>query len=237
MHRIISLFTVLALRSVVARDGPEVQLVGGKVRGVTTAGSGSFFLGLPFASPPVGQAGRWMPPQPLDPWSGTLDASKFKPACAQVHDWTGQPEKPSEDCLYLDVYTPHSSFGDDLRADPLAVVLFIHGGGFTGGDSAGGMIGPNGPVPGVPGSERFNGTYMAEAQQVIVVSVNYRLGVFGFLGSKELDGRSSSVLGRSYGTGNYGVQDQRAAMAWTQVRSIPYDAHPAHLLTRNTHTR
>ena len=203
------------LLATVSSDGPEVQIETGEVRGVT-AGSGSFFLGLPFAAPPIGN-NRWMPPQPAAPWTETLDASTFKPPCAQANDWTGQPGLPSEDCLYLDVYTPYSRFDRDAlaAAKPLAVVLFIHGGGFTGGDSAGGKIGPSGPMPGVPGSERFNGTYMAAAQNVIVVSVNYRLGAFGFLGSKELNGRTTTALGHDYGTGNYGIQDQRLAMEWT----------------------
>jgi para-nitrobenzyl esterase len=114
---------------------PTVQLEGGKAAGVATAGAGAFFVGLPFAAPPVGLKGRWMPPRPLPPWTGTLDATDFKPACAQTNDWTGQPEpsipgggQGSEDCLYLDVYTPMLA-----PKEPLAVLLFVHGGGFTGG--------------------------------------------------------------------------------------------------------
>ena len=77
---------------------------------------------------------------------------------------------------------------------PLAVVLFVHGGGFVGGDSAGGML------PGTD-SVKFNGTYMAVAQQVVVVSVNYRMGVFGFLGSRQLSARTHGG-----GSGNFGIQ-------------------------------
>ena len=199
---------------------PVVQLPGaGKARGVGTANGGAYFLSLPFAAPPVNEK-RWLPPLPVRPWPGTLDATAYKPACAQAADWTGQPEpsipgggQGSEDCLYLDVYSPSLQA---QKAGPLAVALFIHGGGFTGGDSAGGKIGPGGALPGVPFSTRFNGTFMAEAQQVVVVSVNYRLGIFGFLGSEQLAARTTSALGKPMGTGNYGIQDQRAAMAWVQ---------------------
>ena len=197
-------------------SAPVVKLEGaGKVRGARTANGGAYFLSLPFAAPPVKEK-RWLPPQPVTPWSDTLDATTFRPACAQVNDWTGQPEpsipgggQGSEDCLFLDVYTP--SLPQDETIKPLAVALFVHGGGFTGGDSAGGKIGPGGPHPGLPYSTRFNGTYMAEKQRVVVVSVNYRLGIFGFLGSKELSARTDG-----YGSGNFGLQDQRAAMAWVQ---------------------
>ena len=160
---------LISLMLVVACDSaPEVELQGaGRVRGVATANGGAYFLSLPFAAPPVKEK-RWLPPQPVPPWSGTIDASTFKPACAQAADWTGQPEpsipgggQGSEDCLYLDVYTPSLRAG--AAGGPLAVLLFVHGGGFTGGDSAGGKIGPGGPVPGVPYSTRFNGTFIAEA--------------------------------------------------------------------------
>ena len=261
MRIIATTFWAVLASAVVAAERsatPVVELEGdGKARGVGTADGGAFFLSLPFAAPPVDEK-RWLPPLPVRPWQGTLDATAFKPACAQAADWTGQPEpsipgggqchrtdrphrilgrfvvgegilfahnelalwspclfvagQGSEDCLYLDVYSPSLR----PRKGPLAVALFVHGGGFTGGDSAGGKIGPGGPLPGVPYSTRFNGTYMAAAQQVVVVSVNYRLGLFGFLGSKQLAARATSALGTPAGTGNFGIQDQRAAMAWVQ---------------------
>ena len=213
---------------------PVVQLMGaGKVRGVGTASGGAYFLSLPFAAAPVKEK-RWLPPLPVPPWPGTMDVMAFKPACAQGADWTGQPEpsipgggQGSEDCLYLDVYTP------SLQATrgPLAVVLFVHGGVFTGGDSAGGKIGPGGPLPGVPFSTRFNGTFMAEAQQVVVVSVNYRLGIFGFLGSQQLAAHAASaLLGKPMGTGNYGIQDQRAAMAWVAKHIAAFGGDPSRVM-------
>ena len=91
--------------------GPVVQIEGGKARGVRMSGGGSYFLGLPFAAPPTKQL-RWQPPQPVKPWGPqeVIDASTFKPACAQLHDWSGRTDS-SEDCLYLDVYTPKDNFG------------------------------------------------------------------------------------------------------------------------------
>ena len=136
MRRTLALASALLLAGS-ASAAPTVQLEGGKAAGVATAGASAFFVGLPFAAPPVGVTGRWMPPRPPPPWTGTLDATDFKPACAQTNDWTGQPEpsipgggQGSEDCLYLDVYTPTLA-----PKEPLAVLLFVHGGGFTGGAS------------------------------------------------------------------------------------------------------
>ena len=113
-------------------------------------------------------AKRWMPPTLPQPWHTTLDASRYKPACAQAGSGGQQPHgagPSTEDCLYLDIYTPADLSA--AGAPKLAVVLFVHGGGFMGGDSSGG---------GGPGGT-FNGTYMAAAQQVVVVSVNYRMCV------------------------------------------------------------
>lgn len=176
---------------------PIAKLDGGTLEGIR-AGTVSQFLGVPFAQPPVG-AKRWMPPELPAPWHTTLDATQYKPACAQ-----GGDAPSSEDCLYLDIYTPVDL--GDAGAVKLAVVLFVHGGGFRGGQSSGWPTG----VPLAAGGGTFNGTYMAEDQQVVVVSINYRLGIFGFLGSKDLSVRTGGS-----GSGNFGIQDQRRAMEWT----------------------
>jgi para-nitrobenzyl esterase len=155
---------LLALAPLGSAAPPVAKLDGGELRGLR-AGSVSQFLGVPFAQPPTGDR-RWRPPTLPEPWPTPLDATQYKPACAQGGNAQQAPGAgPSrEDCLYLDIYTPASLDGA-ATAPKLAVVLFVHGGGFMNGDSAGG---------GGPGGI-FNGTEMAAAQQVVVVSVNYRM--------------------------------------------------------------
>eukprot|EP01046_Picozoa_sp_COSAG06_P062531 COSAG06_NODE_14148_length_1184_cov_1.280184_1_plen_250_part_10 len=156
---------------------PIAKLDGGTLEGIR-ANNVSQFLGVPFAQSPHG-ARRWMPPAPYPPWHTTLDATQYKPACSQG----GGGPSSSEDCLFLDIYSPVDL--DDPGAAKLAVVVFVHGGGFRSGQSSGWPTG----VPLAEGGGTFNGTFMAKAQQVVVVSINCRLGVFGFLGSKELSAR------------------------------------------------
>ena len=226
----LKLFVLKALvASMVAQ--PVVQLQNGKARGVSMVSGGTYFLGLPFAAPPTKHL-RWQPPQPLKPWTHIIDASNFRPACAQLHDWSGRTDN-SEDCLYLDVYTPKDNFDMNWQREgptsPYAVLLFIHGGGFTSGDSAGpASRDKNGTQ--VPGSVLFNGTYLSQKHDVVVVSINYRLGVFGFLGSKELEQRTLNTYGKSAGTGNYGIQDQRAAMKWVQDNIAAFGGDPNRVL-------
>ena len=226
----LKLFVLKALvASMVAQ--PVVQLQNGKARGVSMVSGGTYFLGLPFAAPPTKHL-RWQPPQPLKPWTHIIDASNFRPACAQLHDWSGRTDN-SEDCLYLDVYTPKDNFDMNWQREgptsPYAVLLFIHGGGFTSGDSAGpASRDKNGTQ--VSGSVLFNGTYISQKHDVVVVSINYRLGVFGFLGSKELEQRTLNTYGKSAGTGNYGIQDQRAAMKWVQDNIAAFGGDPNRVL-------
>ena len=131
---IAAIFVAAAGASVVAGDSaPVVQLQGaGKVRGVGTARGGAYFLSLPFAAAPVNEK-RWLPPLPVPPWPGTIDASAFKPACAQAADWTGQPEpsipgggQGSEDCLFLNVVAPAAH----NPAASFPVVVYLHAGEF-----------------------------------------------------------------------------------------------------------
>ena len=124
------------------------------------------FLGVPFAQPPVGDL-RWRGPAPEKPWNGTLPADQIKPACMQNKPWS--PEPMSEDCLYLNVFAPSAP-----SPTPRATIVWVHGGGFMEGDTRGGMYN---------GVALFNGTYNAQRHGVVVVSVSYRLGIFGFLGT------------------------------------------------------
>ncbi|MFZ3566407.1 carboxylesterase/lipase family protein [Streptomyces sp. BH097] len=143
------------------------------------------FQGIPYAAPPVG-AKRWQPPAPAASWTGTRSATSPGPRCMQPGDGSGDSGPGmSEDCLYLNVYTPAHRTGR-----PLPVMFWIHGGGFSTGSG-----------------DAYDGSQIAEANNVVVVSINYRLGAFGFL---DLPGLSER------GAGNYGLLDQQAALRWTQ---------------------
>ncbi|MFD0689207.1 carboxylesterase/lipase family protein [Actinomadura fibrosa] len=152
----------------------------GLVTGASTGGVEKF-LGIPYAAPPVGSR-RWQPPAPASPWTGARSATTYGPHCLQGAN--GAASGMSEDCLYLNVFTPAR------RANrPLPVLFWIHGGGFS------------------SGSGDIDGSQMARTQNVVVVSINYRLGVFGFLALPGLSGR---------GAGDYGLLDQEAALRWTR---------------------
>lgn len=159
-------------------DGVVVELPGqGAVRGVQLPGSRHWY-GIPFAAPPLG-ALRWRAPQPHVPWAGVRDASQPQPQCMQSSPgWRGT--SMSEDCLYLNVFAaPHDA--NTLRP----VMVWIHGGGFNGGDA-------------VQGRGLFNGSHLVASQDVVVVTLDYRLNAFGFLGSAHLRDEDGS-------TGNFGM--------------------------------
>lgn len=184
------------LGAAVASAGPVVETSSGVIEGIAVGDVG-VWRGIPFARPPVGDL-RWRPPQPADPWSGILDASEFRHSCMQNPDfymgWPQPAETMSEDCLYLNVYGPLAK--PDVTKP---IMLWIFGGSFQGGG----------------GNEtRLNGTWdvALTGGELVVVTFNYRLGVFGFAASNKL--RSRDPLG---GTGNYGILDQRMAMQWTQA--------------------
>ncbi|GHE84134.1 carboxylic ester hydrolase [Amycolatopsis deserti] len=153
-----------------------VRTDAGTVEGKTT-GAVDSFLGIPFAAPPVGEL-RWQPPQPAPAWPGVRPATSYGPACPQASRAT-----VNEDCLYLNVYRPARPAGERLP-----VLLWIHGGGFSSGSG-----------------DQFDGSLLAETNNIVVVTINYRLGVFGFL---DLPGLSPA------GAGNYGLLDQVAALKW-----------------------
>lgn len=181
----------------------------GTIRGTySTSSKGvevAAFKGIPFALPPLGE-GRFAPPRPPANWAGVLNTTEFKHNCIQGVMNMGWPQPlstQSEDCLYLNVYAPAK-----LPDKPLPVVFWIFGGGFQGGG----------------GNEtRLNGTWDVALKQgeVIIVTHSYRLNIFGFLASEEL--RSRDPEGS---TGNYGIQDQRAAMQWTQKNIAAFGGDP-----------
>ena len=166
----------------------ETQL--GKVQG-TTDDQVDSFKGIPYAAPPVGEF-RWRPPQPLKAWSGILDASTYGADCAQS-GWGGAPgtitEGSSEDCLFLNIWRPE---GTNEGAD-LPVMVWIHGGGFTGGSGSG---------PGIAG------TGFAK-QGVVLITINYRLGRLGHFAFPALSEEHPEEP-----KGSYAYMDQIAALTW-----------------------
>ncbi len=172
-----------------------VRTDGGAVRGMVSGGAREF-LGVPYAAPPVGRL-RWRPPRPAARWRGIRDAVRAGSSCAQpggvlLSDPTASD---SENCLYLNVYTPATA-----STRPLPVMVWIHGGGFTGG--AGSL---------------YDGAVLAAREHVIVVTVNYRLGIFGFLALPSLDKE-----GGPDSSGDYGLLDQQAALRWVQRNAAAF---------------
>src|SRR5580692_7011089 len=178
---------------------PIVTTTDGAVRGTAEPG-GEAFLGLPYAAPPTGNL-RWRPPQPPAHWRGVRDGTSFAPSCPQ--NPSANPFLPpglmSEDCLYLNVYTPapHSS---DEGGRP--VLIWIHGGGLT-----------------QDGSRNYDPTTLA-ADGVVVVTINYRLGALGFLAHPALAARPGGPAG------NYGLMDQQAALRWVQANIRRFGGNP-----------
>ncbi|MGC2161258.1 MAG: carboxylesterase family protein [Silvibacterium sp.] len=179
--------------------------VSGEVEPVSHVSS---FKGLPFAAPPVGDL-RWRPPVPPAAWKGVRDGSHFDASCMQrVHGdslpWTKEflvQNQVSEDCLYLNVWTARTATNANLP-----VIVFIHGGGFVEGSGAIAV---------------YDGTHLARTGAV-VVTINYRLGVFGFLAYPGLTAES-----RHHSSGNYALLDQIAALKWVQgnIRAFGGDPH------------
>lgn len=192
--------------------GETVQVESGIISGQRDPGSGIIsFKGIPFAAPPVGEL-RWKAPQPVKGWEGTLECTAFGPSPVQAAPrpfmfWSEEfliPEEPiSEDCLYLNVWT-----GAETEADQLPVLVYIYGGGFRSGGS---------------GCAIYDGSAMAE-KGVIFVSINYRVGVFGFLAHPELSAESG------YGSsGNYAILDMIAALEWVQENIEHFGGDPGNV--------
>ncbi len=178
-------------------EAAVVQTPNGTLVGNATE-TGRQFLGVPFAEAPVGDL-RWMSPQPIDAVRETRIAQDFGADCVQpVDGWNFNPSpgdemKGSEDCLFLNIYTPRATLED------LPVMVWIHGGGF------------------VTGSGReYDGHILAETQDVIVVTINYRLGALGFL--------SHPALGDA--AGNFGLLDQQMALRWVERNIASFGGDP-----------
>jgi len=177
-----------------ARTGLVVATADGAVGG-KAAQTMDEFLGIPYAAPPVGPL-RWRPPQPAAPWTGIRDAAAFAPHCPQPPSGFGVAST-SENCLYLNVFTPPGA-----RGRHLPVMVWIHGGSFLVGESDDYI--PAGLV----------------RRGVIVVTVNYRLGALGFLAHPALAGRPGGP------SGDYGLMDQQAALRWVQASIAGFGGNP-----------
>lgn len=205
MNRLAPLLAGLALwvgpMPAVAQPAPEVTAPAGTVRGETD-GQISSFKGIPFAAPPVGDR-RWRPPAPPAAWQGVRDATHYGAACIQPtpgvpNIYSADLGATSEDCLTLNVWTP-SATG---RAP---VMVWIHGGSLVGGSSK---------------EMLYDGARLAR-EGVVVVTINYRLGVLGWLAHPDLSAESPANI-----SGNYGLMDQVAALEWVKRNIASFGGDP-----------
>lgn len=172
-------------------SGTDVTIASGPICGLSVNGTNEWF-GIPYAAPPVG-ALRWQPPQPATPWTTTLPATQFGSECAQ--SFPGFGSGGSEDCLFVNVWAPADG------STGLPVLVHIHGGGF------------------VIGSGNGDNSLLSSTGHEVVVSLNYRLGIFGFLADKALGPNS----------GDYGLQDQQAALRWVQNNIAQFGGDPSNV--------
>lgn len=208
MKKQIFLLLAAGLSAFAAISQP-VKATGGQVSGVAGRDpSITAFKGIPFAAPPVGNL-RWRAPQPVAPWPGVKTADKFGASCMQTivterKPWTYEfmaHNDVSEDCLYLNVWTAAKS-----ASEKRPVYVYIYGGGFTEGSAA---------VP------AYDGEGLAK-KGLVVVTINYRVGIFGFFAHPELTRESATKT-----SGNYGVLDQVAALQWLRDNIAKFGGDPA----------
>jgi para-nitrobenzyl esterase len=201
MHSIVLCVLLLAGEAFAA---DRVRISSGVIESTTPAKDGvRSFKGIPFAQPPVGDL-RWREPQPVKDWAGVRNADQFGPRCMQrtgpTADYWFRSNGMSEDCLYLNVWTPANS-----GKERLPVLVYIFGGGFQNGD----------------GSEpRYDGESMAR-KGIVAVSLNYRTNIFGFFSHPELTRESPH-----HAAGNYGLLDQVAALRWVQQNIAAFGGDP-----------
>ncbi|KAH9373640.1 hypothetical protein HPB48_011388 [Haemaphysalis longicornis] len=192
-------FATFLVRIVNGAEPPVVSTMNGRIQGSTKDVLGKtveVYLGIPFARPPVGSL-RFREPHPADPWNGTYNATAPKTCCTQkIFSSDFAPYVPqSEDCLFLNVWTP-------TRSKPLKTVLvWIHGGGFTFGSAY---------------QHWYDGSVLAALHDVVVVTLNYRLNIFGFLNAAVPEA-----------TGNMGLMDQNLALQWVRENILGFGGNPA----------
>jgi len=183
-------------------QGPQVKISNGTLEGTIDSTGVHSFKGIPYAKPPVGDL-RWKEPQPAANWSGVLKADHFGNNAMQKNvfgDMNFRSSGMSEDCLYLNVWTPAKS-----STAKLPVLVYFYGGGFVAGD----------------GSEsRYDGESLAQ-RGIVTVTINYRLGIFGFMAHPELTKESPN-----HASGNYGLLDQNAALVWVKKNIAAFGGDP-----------
>lgn len=198
-------FVVRTNVNVRAVDNLVVDTTGGKLHGVSRASGGAEFLGIPYAQSPVGDL-RWHEPLPAQPWTDVREANTFGAPCAQsiLGDWNKHDSETSkEDCLFLNVITPVWP-----AKVTMPVMLWIHGGANAGGTASSPLY--------------KDGTLVQHG--VILVTVNYRLGIFGFFAHPELTRESSH-----HASGNYGLMDQIAALRWVRENIARFGGDPTNI--------
>lgn len=200
----LSVFALLLSVMGMAQE-PQVKVEGGTIEGIDSAGV-KIFRGVPFATPPVGQL-RWRGPQPVVAWQGVRPAKEFGPNPIQKNafgDMIFGTDKYSEDCLYLNVWTPTKAYNEKLP-----VLIYFNGGGFLSGS----------------GSEpRYQGLTLAR-KGIIVVTANYREGVFGCYANSQLSKENEKNEGYK-GSGNQGLMDQAAAINWVHRNIAAFGGDP-----------
>ncbi|HZZ32288.1 MAG TPA: carboxylesterase family protein [Phenylobacterium sp.] len=200
MKRCLAVLAAILAAAPFAALAATARTEAGALRGSDADGI-SAYEGVPYAAPPVGPL-RWREPQPVQPWAGVRDAIAFAPACPQLGvSMPGEPNPTTaEDCLYLNVWTPAKR-----PAGKLPVMIFIHGGGYTNGATS---------LP------LYWGDRLAK-RGVVVVTLAYRLGVLGYLAHPELTAESPH-----HSSGNYGLMDQVAALAWVRRNIAAFGGDP-----------
>ncbi len=181
----------------VSADGLTVGFSAGKVKGKLVEKTRAF-LGIPYAKPPVG-ALRFAPPQPVDPWTDEREATMHGSSCAQSMGATSPTNGVNEDCLTLNVYTPQTP-----PTGGLPVFVWIHGGAYVSG-----------------GSSQYDGQKLSERGPLVVVTINYRLGAFGFLSHATLDATRGNEP-----SGNDGLRDQQLALKWVKNNIAAFGGDP-----------
>lgn len=184
------------------RDPLEVEIDTGVLHGIQQGGTRAF-LGIPYAAPPVG-ADRWRPPQPAPSWDGVREVLSVGGQCPQTLSVTGAGG--DEDCLFVNVWTPARS-----GERGLPVMVWLHGGAFVFGSG---------------GDKYYNGRHLAERYGVVIVTVNYRLGPLGFLAHPAFAAEDPAYPS----SGNYGLDDQLAALGWVQRNIERFGGDPARVL-------
>ena len=190
-----------------------IEVQGGRIRGTRRNGVWAF-SGVPYAGSPSGRR-RWRPPEPAAPWTGTRECHGFGPIAPQSPgilelSLGGEPDEQAEDCLSLNIWTP------ELDGGGRPVMVWIHGGSFASGSGAGSL---------------YRGGMLAREQDLVVVTLNYRLGILGFMAHPALADPDQGWLdGRPWsGFGNWGLADQMAALSWVRDHVADFGGDPANV--------